>query len=166
MAIKGFTLIELLTTVAVVGILLGVAVPNFTSFIANSRARSDVQQLSQSFVAAKSEAVVRASAVIVTATGGDWKLGWRSWVDANANGAIDSGEVLKRTDAIKSGASVTVVRDGSAITEFAFDRNSALAGGLQPVSIQYRTSPEYCSRDRNIEISASGQVRITERDCS
>ncbi|CAA0109416.1 Uncharacterised protein [Zhongshania aliphaticivorans] len=166
MKIAGFTLIELLTTMAVVVILLGVAVPNFTTFIDNSRARSDVQQLSQSIVTAKSEAVVRSAVVTLTATSSDWKAGWQSWIDTNANGSVDAGETLKKTGAIKSGSGVSVVRDGSAITSFSFDRNGGLAGGLQPITIQYRTSPEYCSRDRNIEISASGQVRIAERDCS
>lgn len=164
--VQAYTLIELLVAMAVGAILLGIALPNFTVFIENSRARADVQQLSQSIVTAKSEAVVRAVTVIVTATGGNWAAGWKSWIDVNGNGSIDDGEVLKHTESLKSGSGLAATRNGSAITEFAFDRNSALVGGLQPVTIQYRTSPEHCSRDRNIEISASGQLRITERDCS
>jgi type IV fimbrial biogenesis protein FimT len=161
----GFTLIELLTTMAVTGILLGIAVPNFTTFIENSRARSDVQALKQSLVAAKSEAVARTSVVNVTATGGDWTKGWRSWVDLNADGALDDNEVIKTVDGIKSGAGISMSQSGSAITVFSFDANGFLLGAV-PVSISYRTSPEHCARDRDIQISASGQVRATERNCS
>ena len=164
MTIKGFTLIELLTTVAVVGILLGIAVPNFTSFIDKSRARSDIQSLNQSLVAAKSEAVVRSAVVTVTATGGDWKNGWRSWVDLNADGTLDDDEVIKKVEEIKSGAAVSASQSSSAISAFSFDANGFLVGAV-PVSISYRTSPEHCSRDRDIQISASGQVRTTERNC-
>lgn len=165
MRIEGFTLIELLTTTAVVGILLGIAVPNFSTFLDNSRARTDVQAFNQSLVAAKSEAVTRSAIVTVTATGGDWNAGWRSWVDLDADGTLDDDEVIKKVEGMKSGAAVSVIRSGSAITTFAFDANGFLSGAL-PISISYRTSPEYCSRDRDIQISASGQVRTAERDCS
>ena len=161
----GFTLIELLTTMAVTAILLGVAVPNFSAFIDNSRARSDVQSLQQSLIAAKSEAIARTAVVTVTATGGDWKGGWRTWVDLDADGTLDDNEVIRKAEGLRSGAAVSALRSGSAITAFAFDANGFLSGAL-PVSISYRTSPEHCSRDRDIQISASGQVRTSERNCS
>lgn len=164
-ALQGFTLIELLTTMAVIGVLFGIAVPNLSSFIESSRARSDMQSLSQSFVTAKSEAVARSAVVIVTATGGNWKNGWRSWVDLDADGTLDDNEVLSKVEALKSGAALTVNRSGSAVSTFSFDANGFLVGTL-PVSISYRTSPEYCARDRDVQISASGQMRIVERDCS
>ena len=83
----------------------------------------------------------------------------------DADGTLDDNEVLSKVEALKSGAALTVNRSGSAVSTFSFDANGFLVGTL-PVSISYRTSPEYCARDRDVQISASGQVRIAERDCS
>ena len=162
--ILGFTLIELLVTVAIVGILLTVAVPNFSAFISNSRERADVQQLMQSLVAARSEAVLRARPVTLTASGGDWTKGWRIWVDLNANASYDSGEEFKMVAEIKTNALISATLSGAAVTSVSFD-NQGFIQDSKPVVFSYRSSPEKCSHDRNVNITASGQVTIADRVC-
>jgi type IV fimbrial biogenesis protein FimT len=161
----GYTLIELLVTMAVVVILASVAVPNFSRFIDSSRERADIQQMMRSLVAARSEAVVRARPVMLTATAGDWAKGWRIWVDLNANGSYDDGENFKVAEAIKTSAIITAKLDGAAVTNITFD-NQGFIQGAKPVLISYRSQPEKCSHDRDLSITPSGQVAIVDRVCS
>ena len=81
----GFTLIELMVSLTVAGILLGIAVPAFRSFLQNDRDTGQVNSLVQSLSYARSEAVKRASpngiAVCQSANGaacdaGPWTEGW------------------------------------------------------------------------------------------
>ncbi|WP_373083405.1 GspH/FimT family pseudopilin [Zhongshania sp.] len=163
--ISGYTLIELMVTVAVVAVLATVAVPNFTAFIDSSRERGDVQQLMRSMVAARSEAVVRARPVTLTATAGDWSKGWRVWVDINSNGSYDDGETFKVADAIKTNALIKAKLDGTVVTSITFD-NQGFIQDAKPVVFTYRSSPEKCSHDRDLTVTASGQVTIADRVCS
>ncbi|GAA4103505.1 GspH/FimT family pseudopilin [Zhongshania borealis] len=161
---QGYTLIELLVTMSVVAILATVAVPNFVSFIDNSRERADVQQLLKNLVAARSEAVVRARSVHLTAVDGDWAKGWRVWADTNTNGSYDSGEEFKVATAIKTSALITAQIDGSAVTEVSFDSQGFAASG-QSVTFSYRSQPEKCGHDRDLTITPSGQTSIADRVC-
>ncbi|WP_269619508.1 GspH/FimT family pseudopilin [Zhongshania sp. BJYM1] len=160
---RGFTLIELIVTVSIAAILAVVAVPSFTQFIDESRDRAMVQQLMKALITARSEAVVRAAPVTVSAIDGNWAKGWLSWVDANANGSYDDGEALQKNAAVSS-STITGDRGGTSISSIAFNSDGFL-NDTAAVVVSYRTSPEYCSRDRNINISLTGQVSVTERSC-
>ncbi|MEX1670383.1 GspH/FimT family pseudopilin [Zhongshania guokunii] len=163
-SVFGYTLIELMVTVAVVAVLATVAIPNFSSFISKSRERADVQSMLKALVAARSEAVVRARPVTLTANAGDWAKGWRSWVDINDNGSYDAGEAFKETSAIKTSAVITAKIGTTAVTSVTFD-NQGFIKDSKAVVLSYRSSPEKCSHDRDINITASGQVTISDRVC-
>jgi hypothetical protein len=77
---KGFTLIVLIVTVSIVSLLGVVTVPSFTQFIDESRDRAVVHKLIKSLVAARSEAVVRAGPVSLSAIDDNWANSWLSWV--------------------------------------------------------------------------------------
>jgi|TARA_R110000772_G_scaffold64210_3_gene143745 type IV fimbrial biogenesis protein FimT len=162
--VAGYTLIELMVTVAVVAVLATVAIPNFSTFISNSRERADVQSMLKALVAARSEAVVRARPVILTANGGDWAKGWQTWVDLNDNGSFDAGEAFKETPPIKTSAKITAKIGTSTVNSVTFD-NQGFIQDSKAVVLSYRSEPEKCSHDRDINITASGQVTITDRVC-
>lgn len=79
---RGFTLVELLVTIAVAGILLAIAVPNFRTFLQDSRAISQANLLVQALNVARSEAIKRDVPIDVcpsangTTCGGTWAQGW------------------------------------------------------------------------------------------
>ncbi len=161
---SGFTLIELMVTLSVASILAFVAVPNFSDYIARSRASSEVRSAVHFLSLARSEAISRGGVVHVSPVSQDWTGGWRSWVDLNGNAQFDDGEQLKQLPAF-SAAVVAATRSGSAVSELGFDKEG-FANQSAVTVISYRTSPEKCSLDRTITVSLSGQVSIVERACS
>jgi type IV fimbrial biogenesis protein FimT len=126
--------------------------------------RAVVQQLLKSLIIARSEAVVRGATVTVSAINGNWANGWQSWVDADGSGSYDDGEAIQTNTSGSGGAVITGDRGGTAITNVAFTRDGFL-NDTAAIAISYRTSPEYCSRDRNITIGLTGQVSLSERSC-
>jgi len=89
---QGFTLIELIVTVAIFGILLGLAAPSFTSAVANSQISAQYNDTIGAFFIARSEAVKSSGNITVCArkedqsktcktSGGDWSHGLLVYVD-------------------------------------------------------------------------------------
>ena len=68
----GFTLFELLGTLAVAGVLLGIAVPSFHDLVLDSRRTADVNAFALAVQVARSEAAKRSHSVILCKT-----LDWR-----------------------------------------------------------------------------------------
>jgi type IV fimbrial biogenesis protein FimT len=109
---KGFTLIELMVTIAIAGVLVGVAIPSFTSVISSSRLNTSTNELITALNLARSEAVKRSQSVTVrqvdansfthsgdTANwaGANWEDGWDVFTDVNNDGNYGTGDVLIRS---------------------------------------------------------------------
>jgi len=108
---SGFSLIELVVAMAIAGILLGVGVPSFKSFIASSKMTEVNNALVYSIQLARSASVERLEPVglcvsddpmaseAVCTTGGNYNKGWFVYADANGDGDRDSGEdILERVE--------------------------------------------------------------------
>ena len=116
-AVTGFSLVEMIIVISIIAILVGMAVPNFSDFIANSRQRSMASDLAGDLAEARTEAMKRHTTVTVT-NGGTWLDGWNTqtnsgepFVDANGNNVYDAGEVYDdRNDngAYDAGVAVTL----------------------------------------------------------
>ncbi len=99
---SGFTLLELMAAIAILGILLGFAVPGLQAFIQDNRLISQINQLSTSFALARSEAIKLNQRVIVCVSSDgeqcealssdtDWNVGWIVFVDRDGSGDVDVG---------------------------------------------------------------------------
>src|SRR5262245_1937330 len=79
-----FTLIELMIGLALVGILLAIAAPNWRGFLATAELRDSSGSLARALGVARSEAIKRATRVdlcpstdrIYCARAGTWETGW------------------------------------------------------------------------------------------
>jgi len=98
---QGFTLVELLVTVIVAGVLLSIAVPNFSEVIRNSKQSVTINDLMSTLRIARSEAIKRSTRTAVcardtnTTCGDSWTNGYIAFIDNGATaGEIDSGEQI------------------------------------------------------------------------
>jgi len=83
---RGFTLIELVVTLAVVGVLAGLAAPSLAGLIAGQKVRTLAADLHLAMTQTRSEAIKRNASVTLSATGGNWAAGWTVLDPANPTG--------------------------------------------------------------------------------
>jgi type IV fimbrial biogenesis protein FimT len=106
----GFNMIEVMLTIAILGILLGVAVPNFATWINNTKIRTAAESISSGLQLARSEAVRRNSNVAFTMTGQTgWQVGMVTTVETIQTRSANEGS---------SGAQVAVTPSGATIVTF------------------------------------------------
>ena len=73
---RGFTLVDLVIALAIASILLTLAAPSFSAFIASQRASTAAVDLYVALSAARSEATKRNTNVTLAPGSGGWKNGW------------------------------------------------------------------------------------------
>lgn len=140
---RGFTLVELMIAILIAGILLGIGVPSFKSFVKNNRMVSQVNDLLADISYARSEALKRsrnvhicktsdpklASPTCNTNAADPWSTGWLIWADQDNNGLLDSpGELLRISEALKGGNSLTTTNTDIQ-SEIVFTKLGILAHG-------------------------------------
>jgi type IV fimbrial biogenesis protein FimT len=182
---KAFTLIELLTTLVVLGVVVGVAVPSFNSQILNSKSVA----LGEDFVSAlslvRSEAVKRANRVSICAsTDGltcsgvatDWTKGFIAVVDyattdsAAAPELTDSthptSTVIRAWDKQDIKAEFSVKRDTTPISFIRYTQLGTLAR-IGSTAITVDAEMRNCKGDarRVITVGVAGLVGVERKTC-
>lgn len=162
----GFTLVELVVTIAVMAVVMAIAFPSFQSTLRSTRVSTSTNDVISLVSLARSEGVRSTHGGGVCASGdgatcgNDWSAGWLAWADANANGALDTGEAVLR---FSNGSGHIVVTGPS--TPITFDaRGLRSSAGGQAISIQ----PDSCSGQalrRTLTITATGQVKTQAGAC-
>lgn len=173
---SGLTLIELLVTISILGILLSVAVPSFTSTMVRYQMDSVASDLAAFAAMARSEAVSRSSRVVVCksanpnaadnalACGGNWTDGWIMFEDVdNATTGAGDGDFTSGTNTVirrrSSTSWIGIAVGGNYTTRFTYRSN-----GLPSTSDTFTLSDASGGGvgTTTIVISSSGRIRITK----
>jgi type IV fimbrial biogenesis protein FimT len=91
----GFTVVELMVTVTVISIMLSVAGPMMSGFVADQRSRNAAGDLFMSLNKARSEALKRGASVTLKPTGSNWQDGWTIPNPSDASLNIEEHGALK-----------------------------------------------------------------------
>jgi type IV fimbrial biogenesis protein FimT len=86
----GFTMTEMMITVGIAALLIVVALPSFSSLIANQSAKTVASELFASLLRTRSEAIARNANVTVAPLTGAWNSGWKILDPANATNMLES----------------------------------------------------------------------------
>lgn len=181
---RGVTLIELMITLVILGIVVAWALPSFSTWIANSRLRSEAEVVQNALLLARSEAVKRNLAVRVNfadANSAAWTMCFWDSV-ANACSATESPNPIQSRNApdtlpyIKIGLGITSadISPGAFAAPIAGGTGvpgSITFGGLgRPIGadnitrIDVRNESLAATDERRISVavSAGGQVRMCD----
>ncbi|AKS42278.1 GspH/FimT family pseudopilin [Wenzhouxiangella marina] len=100
---RGFTLIELLIGLLLTAIVLSLAVPGFSRFLAGQRVTVATNELMANLQYARNEALTRHQIVIACPSpdhqdceGNRWDRGWIVFVDPDRNGSVEAPEQILR----------------------------------------------------------------------
>ncbi len=88
--IRGFTLVELMITIAILGLIAVLAVPNYQRFMMGWRLNGETQQFATALRTARSSAVMKNIDVVFTFDPDTDTYSW--FEDADQDGNLDNGE--------------------------------------------------------------------------
>lgn len=153
---QGFTLLELMTALAVAAVLIAVGVPQLRDLTIQQRITGAAQDLHVDLALARNEAVTRATNVTVcpstdlaTCTNDGWGNGRLTFIDANANGVVDAGElVVKQSAPLATG--LTAIPAAGFVTFNSRGQTAALTIGI--------CDSGYVGR--NIDIKSTGHASV------
>ena len=152
---SGFTFIELAVVIAIVGVLAGIAIPNFVGWLPKYRLNSSIDDIQALVQNARLRAVKENAHVAVLFDPDNDGLDgdYIAFVDENSDWNKDAGEALVAQGEVASGIRITGT--GYASNRFSFNsRGLCLEGGG---SITLRNSK---GRTKTVNIEMTGSSRI------
>lgn len=162
----GFTMVELIVTISIAGILMGIAIPSFTSIVRSTRLTTYANELVASLNLARSEAVKRGVQVSIRRKGStnqNWDAGWDIFTDLDGDGVLDTADTLLKTYPALTN-SYTLRTGTSGYQTFAAYLPSGLSVNSSGDTFRLcaGSTSTSASNSRSIAINALGRPRTTE----
>ena len=145
----GFTLIELMIVLVIGGVLVGMAVPSFTSMMRSNRLTADANNLVTAFNIARSEAVTRRGTVTVCPSTNQSTCNGDSWDDGMIVLDDSTNEVIQVFDAMKGSPAIDSTADS-----VQFNASGFLTGGA---AVSIGICMEGSDQGRQVNITATGR---------
>ncbi len=127
---QGFTLVELMMTLVVLAILLGIAVPSFTSLIASQKIKTAASSLQSSLLRTRSEALKRNTDVTLAPTEtGQWNAGWTISVPStnlSTNGAVAAVTITGPASVVFRGSGRLTSNSSNAVFKLSSTKTSEI----------------------------------------
>src|SRR5690554_620010 len=158
---RGFTLVELMVTIAVLAIVVTIGVPSFRNIIVSNSVAFDRDEFFTLVTFARSEAIKRGTAITICKSSNGsscddslgWDGGWLAFHDADADGAMDSGEEPVRTVGPLDGQ--VSVSHSAGDDEITYGSRRLLVRGQGVVTFSHPSGSQF---DRVVEIGITGRA--------
>jgi type IV fimbrial biogenesis protein FimT len=152
---QGFTLVEMMVTISILSIMLAVAVPSFTEFIANQRVRATASDLHSALLLARSEAIKRNTNMTLSPKGKGWEEGWQM-----TEGGVATGAVLMDAGPQKGVSFESTTPTAGAV----FRPSGRLVGGS--IAFEIASSTLEKAQKRCVRVELSGQPSVKLGGCT
>ncbi len=161
---KGFTLIELVIVLTIVGIIAAMAVPSFTTVIANNRLAATSNDLIGLLNYARAEAVKQGVVVRVAPVdnSNNWNNGVAAFIDANGDNNYQASEGLRLMDAAPGAVTVTVTFDAASPSNLVGFTGAGFSGSIPTFSVCDDRTGE---SGRQATITLGGRIRAEALVC-
>ncbi len=171
----GFSLIELMVTVSVAAVLMAIAIPAFSSIMAQNQLATATNAARGALMSARQSAVMQGRPVSLCAgtptegCSGDWSAGeWLVFRDDDHSGDLDDDERVVRHGRVPA-ADGAVSLDGngpfrSALVYVPMGHAERVSGAFGAGRLRVCVAADLSPNARELVISASGRVRLQAVD--